>query len=172
MRPSWFNLADMDVGNHLAQVKESMGKPSEALTVNELALAATVNAGDKAAKAEVTANIERLKKAGATSSAGNAVQTLQEKRTFHIDRPKDLKGSGTFRVQLGGAGVTDCDQVSGSDAVRPLVPKLLALKIPGAVPTGSPAKLVRDGILDCSGLFPTCDFVLMPSSGLRMEGMK
>ena len=164
---AWFHRQALDVGNHLAQVKEALGKPSEALTLDQLAMASATAGADKDVKAEVTANIERLKKAGGRSLAKNDIQGLQEMRSFHLDRPKDLKGSGTFRVQLGGPGVTDCEETSGDEALHALVPKLLQLKIPNVAPAGSPARLVRDAVVDCSALLNTCEFVLMPYSGLQ-----
>jgi tetratricopeptide (TPR) repeat protein len=169
---AWFHRQALDVGNHLAQVREALGKSSEALTLDELAISSATTADDKNAKAEVTANIDRLKKAGGKSIAKNDVQGLQEMRSFHLERPKDLKGSGTFRVQLGGPGVTDCEETSGDEALHALVPKLLQLKMPNVAPAGSPARLVRDAVVDCSALLNTCEFVLMPYSGLQMEGMK
>jgi hypothetical protein len=44
--------------------------------------------------------------------------------------------------------------------------------MPNVAPAGSPARLVRDAVVDCSALLNTCEFVLMPYSGLQMEGMK
>ena len=169
---AWLHQPSLTVGNHLAQAKEALGKPSEALTIDELAAASEQRTTDQESKKEVSANADRLRKAGATSSTRNAVQALQEMRTFHIDRPKTLKGSGTYRVQLGGTGITDSYLVQGDDSLRPLGSKLLQIKIPGAVPPGSQARLVRDAVLNCSDLFPTCELVFMPYSGLRMEGIR
>jgi uncharacterized protein HemY len=38
IRASWFNRQDIVVGDHLAQVLEALQKPSEALTVDEVAI--------------------------------------------------------------------------------------------------------------------------------------
>jgi len=61
--------------------------------------------------------------------------------------------------------------VSGDDAVKPLLPRLKHLTVAHAVPPGSRALLIRDAVLHCSALFPTCDFVLMPRSGLGSESL-
>jgi tetratricopeptide (TPR) repeat protein len=174
---AWFHRPDLVVGDHLAQVKEALSKPSEALTIDELALASGSNANGgnpdaKQARQEVKDNAERLRKAGAHSSAANAVKTLQDMRTFHLAKPKGLNGSATFRVQLAGDGVKDSELVSGDDNMRSCMVELNKLKIPHAVPAGSPAHVLRDGVLNCSSLFPTCEFVLLPRSGLAMEAMK
>lgn len=171
LQTAWFHRPDVVIGNHLAQILEAEGKTSEALTVDELALAS--DSKDKAARTEIAASVERLKKANAHSSAGDAVQTLQKMRTFHVDRPKAVTGSAIVRIQLGDGGIKDCAQVSGDESVRPVTAKLTSLKMPGSiVPPGSHALLIRDAVLHCSSLFSSCDVVLMPRSGLTQEGAK
>lgn len=74
------------------------------------------------------------------------------------------------------------DGSTTSESAQPAVPRsspdgskialiggLKQLAIPYVVPPGSPALLIRDAVLDCSALFPTCGFVLMPQSGLNQE---
>ena len=170
LQAAWFSRTDIVVGNHLAQILEAQGKSSDALTIDELALA--TDSKDEADRAEIAASVKRLKQANAHSSAGDAVQTLQKMRTFHTDRPKEIAGSGVVRIQLGDGGIKDCTQVSGDETVRPLIAKLPALKMLNVVPPGSHALLVRDGVLNCSSLFSTCELVLMPRSGLEEEGAK
>ncbi len=167
LQAAWFHRSDMVAGNHLAQVLEAEGKASEALNVADLALSS--ESQDKDAKVEVRASIERLTKLRAHSTARNNVPSLQAMRTFHLDRPKDITGSAIVRFQLGDGGMKDCIQVSGDEAVKPLIAKLGALKMPAAVPPGSHALLIRDAVLNCSSLFSTCEFVLMPRSGLQLE---
>jgi transglutaminase-like putative cysteine protease/predicted Zn-dependent protease len=169
---AWFHRPDLVIGNHLAQIREALGKPSEALTIDDLALASTSNASDKIAKAEVTDNAERLRKAGAKSSAGNATQTLQDMRSFKVERADGLKGWGTFRVQIAAGGVHDSELVNGPETMRPMIAKLNKLKLTGAVPPGSSAQLLRDGVLSCTSSGKDCEFVLMPRSGLQQEGVQ
>jgi predicted Zn-dependent protease len=168
LRAAWFHRPDLVVGHHLAQVLEAGGKPSDALTIDNLALASEGN--DEEAKAQVMASVERLKKDKAHSSEGNAVQTLQNMRTFYLDRPKQVKGSGVIRMQFGDGGIKDWTQVSGDESVRPVEARLNTLKMPNAVPPGSHALLIRDGVFTCSELFATCELVLIPHSGLAVEG--
>ncbi len=169
LQTAWFHRPDVVIGNHLAQVLEAEGKPSEALTVDELALAS--DSKDNGARTEIAANVERLRKADARSSGDNAIQTLQKMRTFHVERPKGVTGSAIVRIQLSDGGIKDCTQVSGDESVRAVTAKLTSLKMPGnIVPPGSQARLIRDAVLNCSSLFSICDLVLMPRSGLAQEG--
>lgn len=167
LQAAWFHKSDLVVGNHLAHVLEAEGKASEALTVAHLAISS--DSQDKDAKVEVASTIERLNTLKPNSTDRNQILSLEDMRTFHLDRPKNITGSAIVRFQIGDGGMKDCIQVSGDEAVKPLVAKLSALKMPAAVPPGSHALLIRDAVLDCSSLFSTCEFVLMPRSGLQLE---
>jgi tetratricopeptide (TPR) repeat protein len=162
IRASWFNRVDVVVGNHLAQVLEALGKPSEALTINELALANDSAVAKTEESAEVKRNIERLRQAGASSSAGDAKQTLQGPGGFGIAKSGDVQGSGTFRVSIAGNGIEENDLVNGPAELRIFGAELNKLKMPGALPPGSKARLFHDGILNCSIGMSTCEFLLVP----------
>lgn len=169
---AWFNSSNLTVGHHLAKVREALGKPSEALTADELALA-TEHASDSTGEfAEVKSDIERLRKAGAHSSAGNTTQTLQEMRMFKLAKPAGVKGWGTFRVQLGQSGVFDSDLVTGSPAIRPINVALKKLTVAQALPPNSHAHLLRDAVVSCSSEQPDCQVVFMPHAGLNAEGVQ
>lgn len=168
---AWFSQPLLAVGNHLAQVRELQDRPSDALTLNELALATDGAANGKDDYAEVQRNIERLKKAGAKSSAGNAKNMLQEQRTFHVKRPAEVKGYAVFRMQLAGGGVYASMLTSGEAALKPMTTELNKLKMPGAVPAGSSARILRDAVVSCSAGDVECLVVFMPQSGLGFEGI-
>ena len=169
---AWFNQQDVVTGRHLAQIKDAVGKHDEALTINELALGCEHAADDVEAYAAIKSEIERLRKAGAHSSVDNVTTALQAMRTFRVDRPAAIKGWGTFRLQLTSTGIAASELVSGSPAIRPMSTALNALKLKGAVPPGSEAKLLRDGVLSCGPVSPTCELVLMTRSGPQQEGVE
>ena len=169
---AWFGSASITIGDHLALIQEAMHHPDDALTTDELALATSGAAANKPDYAEVQQNADRLRKAGAHSHVSNAGQQLQMQRTFKVPRLPDAKGWGTFRVQVGAAGIVDSDMVSGSPAVKPMTAEVNKLKVSGGVPPASHAKLLRDGVLSCSAGQATCEFVLMPQSGLGVEGVR
>ncbi len=171
-RAAWFARPDITVGDHLGQILEATGKPDEAATIDELALK-TDHAFDMSQEdyGEVERNWRRLQQARAHSHAGSAVETLQAMRTFRVSRPAKLQGSGTFRIQLGAGGIVESDLVNGSSEVREMSAELQKIPIKDAVPSTSKAKLLRDGVLHCSS-GATCEFVLMPYSGLRQEAVQ
>ena len=170
---AWFHRPDLTVGSHLGQVRTALGKKSEALTIEELALSTATATSDKDAVAELKLHIADLQKGGAHSESSNAVQSLQAMRTFQVPRATPaLKGWGSFRVQLASSGVLSSDLVSGPEEMRAMIPELNQLKIPAAVPAGSRGKLVRDGVVSCSTVIERCELVLMPQSNLLVEGTK
>ncbi len=169
---AWFNEPNLVVGDHLAQVQEALGKNSEALKLEELAMATDGAAKQTEVMASVKQRAERLRSSGAKSPGGDARAALQRMRTFAVKRPPDLKGWGTFRVQLASSGVRESNLVQGSPTLRPMTAELNGLEIGHAVPSGSKARLVRDGVLSCSSGATTCDFVLMPQSSLQAEAVE
>ena len=166
---AWFNQPNLVVGDHLAQIREALGQKTEALTLEELAVATDGAAGDEETMASVRKRMERLRSAGAKSMVGDARAALQRMRTFEVKRPANLKGWGTFRVELAGDGVRESALVQGAPTLKPMTEELKRTVIAGAVPKGSQARLVRDGVLSCSSGAAKCEFVLMPRSSLQAE---
>ncbi len=162
IRASWVNTPNIAVASHLAQVLEALGKPSDALTMNDLALGTNDAKRNTEESAEVKKNAERLRKAGATSKVHDAVQELQQIRTFHVDKPAGTTGSATFHIEIAENRIADANLVSGPPELGALGTKLSALKLPQALPPGSNAHLFRDGILFCSAGTTSCEFVLSP----------
>ena len=169
---AWFGRQDITLGDHLALIQEARGHRDEALATDELALATSNAVNNKDDYGEVQASVDRLRKAGAQHKGGSATQSLQTLRTFQVHRLPDAKGWGTFRIQVGAGGVMESEMVNGSAAVKPMSAELKQLKMQGGVPPGSKAKLLRDGVLSCSAGQATCEFVLMPASGLGAEGVR
>jgi tetratricopeptide (TPR) repeat protein len=161
IRASWVNAANVVVGNHLGQVLEAVGKPSQALTINELALAADGAATNTEEVNEIKKNVERLRQAGAQSSARDATQALQQMRTFHVPKPVATTGSGTFRITIANDHIEGNDLLKGPAELRSFSERLNQLKVPDAMPQGSRARLFRDGVLFCSSGTSACEFVLV-----------
>jgi tetratricopeptide (TPR) repeat protein len=172
IRAAWFNHADVVVGDHLAQVLEALHKPSEALTINEQALGSDGVDSHPEENAEVRRNIERLRQAATNASAEEAKKTLQDMRTFRIAKPADVTGSGIFRVAIADKGVEENNLVNGPSEMRTLGTELNKLRMPGALPPGSQARLFHDGTLTCSLGNSTCEFQLLSHSGLAAEGVR
>jgi hypothetical protein len=168
IRAAWFARANVVVGDHLAQVLEALQKSSEALTTNQLALASAGSNNNSEEYAEVKRNMERLQRAGATSTVQDAAKTLRDMRTFRIEKPAAIAGSGTFWVLIAGNGLKENYLVDGSSEMSTLGLELNRLKMPDALPPGSRAHLFHDGALNCSSGTDSCEFVLV-SHALRSD---
>jgi predicted Zn-dependent protease/transglutaminase-like putative cysteine protease len=162
IRASWVNNANVIVGDHLAQVVEALGRRSEALKIDELALASEGPVAKAEESVEVKRNLERLRRAGVTSPVRDASQALQQMRTFHVGKPVGEAGSATFKLAIADDRIDESDLVNGPPELRAFSAKLNQLKVPGALPAGSKAHLFRDGILYCSSGTSACEFVLAP----------
>ncbi len=164
---AWFNQQDVAVGNHLGQVYELLGRKSEALAVDRLALLTENAAASKEDYAAVQASIARLEKAGVKASGAASLQGM---RTFSLRKTPGATGGGTVRVQISERGTVDAMLISGGASLKPLLSGAKLLPFPGAVPPGSPAHVLHDAVLYCGKTTSTCDFVLMPHSGIQQEG--
>ena len=168
IKAAWLHRQDVAVAYHLGQIYESEAKRDESLRVYELALA-TDHASDAPDYEAVRTSADRLRKAGAKSNIGNAVQALQDMRTYHLPKQPGIKGWGTFRVQIGADGIHASQLVTGPDAMKPMTASLDKLKISSALPPGSRALLLRDGVLSCESSSQQCIFVLMPHASVQNE---
>ncbi len=166
---SWFNRQDIAVGNHLAQAYEALGRKGDALATGRMALLTDHAADSKDDYAEVKALVTRLENNPAKPSASQPF-SLQELHTLRVQKPVGAEGGGTVRVQLAIEGIAAAMLVSGNDSLKPAVDKVRNLKISGATPPGSEARLLRDGVLYCGKTSDNCLFVFMPTSGIAAEG--
>jgi predicted Zn-dependent protease len=160
LQAAWRVQTNAIVGDHLAQVLEALGKPAEALTIDELASAA--GEGDDEATADLAKNAHRLRQAGIHSETRDATQSLQQMRTFRVAKPASLAGSATVQLAIAADRVQESNLLQGSESMRALAAKINGLSMAGAVPKGSRAHLFRDAILFCSNGPATCEFVLSP----------
>ena len=166
---AWFDMTDMEKGEHLAEAYEILGRREEARWVDTLSMQSDHAADAKEFYAKMQDREQRLGKEGVKLPAGKP-QTLQAMRTFQIRRPENLAGSSTVRVQLSGPGIVDATIVSGDRSLQPLLAEVQRLNVPPSVPPASPAHVLRDAVLYCGKSVPTCDFVFMTTSGIAREG--
>lgn len=166
---SWRNALLPEVGDHLGQIYEAMGKKGEALAMYRLAEASISH--DNLApeiRKHITESIVRLSGAGPKRSTGGGSQALQDSRTYKIARPAGVSGWGTFRLQIGPTGVVGLQQMSGEQKLASIAPSINTMKFPELVPPQSKARLLRSAVVSCS-VGATCELVLVPNSSLWTE---
>jgi tetratricopeptide (TPR) repeat protein len=167
-----------DIGGHLGAIEESLGHKDAALKAYELALGAyptfdmmgvrTVPGTKQKAIAE---RVKTLRKGGAKSAVadggpdadvrGNpaAHKALQDMRTIQLGAAGGKNGTATYRMLLSAAAVERVEK-SGDSAMDGGEERVKAAKFAGWFPSGSTAKLVVTGILNCHA--DVCELVVEP----------
>jgi transglutaminase-like putative cysteine protease/tetratricopeptide (TPR) repeat protein len=164
---AWRASLRAEIGDHLGQIDEAIGKKNDALTAYTLALAASSGSTTRDSRDHILDSLQRLKAAGATTGPLGP-QALQELRTYHIPRPAGASGWGTFRLEVTTDGVIESQQMSGEQHLDAIKPALNAMKFPELLPPGSKAHLLRSAVISCS-MGKSCDVVLVPEGGLQTE---
>ena len=162
LRAAYGAMQRPDVAYHLGMVYEKEGKPQEAWRCYELALSAKT-APDVAA--ELKARMDALKTKGFHDDLQQQASTLlANERMLNLPLLVNKSGEADFFLLASAGKVTAMQLVSGDDAFRGQAPKLeAALEKNRSVlplPKGSGAVLVRRGILSCSPVIHSCQFVL------------
>ena len=149
-----------EVGDHLAQIYEKLGDRPGAIRTYAMSLSgirpsnethgrlAALLGGD--AKISSTVEHERLH--------------LQSLNTIKLGRIALLPGTADFFVLITpaatGARIEAAKFVSGEEKLKPLAENLRSAKIDFAFPDDVPTKILRRGVLSCSGN-RECEFIMM-----------
>ena len=168
IKAAWRNALRPDVGDHLGQVYEAMGKKDEALAAYRLAGAAMQGGNvTEDVRKHINESIERLTVPGSKPVKIGSTE-LQESRTYKFTRPDGVSGWGTFRLQLDTTGVIGSQQMSGEQKLSAVQKAIDTMKFPDLVPPQSKAHLLRSAVVSCSAT-ASCELVLVPDSNLRTE---
>ncbi len=161
-----------DVGYHLGMVYEKEGKPQAALRCYELASSGFTRPAKDVA-AELKARTDALKAKGIhgvlPQSAG---ALLAQERMLNLPLLVNTSGDADYFLLVSGGKVSALQAISGDDALRRQGPKLQAALDRDhsalRLPKGSGATLLRRGILSCSPLTHSCQFVLFLLQDTRL----
>jgi hypothetical protein len=173
LEAAWLLVQQQDVGEHLVEVYEKLGKKQKAASICNMALAATL--GDSKSHDNLTSEMTRLRPflrpvggvSGTTRPPDGAV-ALSDMRLFSVPvriKLREKSGSATFDVALSKDGhIFDVAFVSGTEELRNAIAALSILKIPQSFPDDTNAKILRRATLNCSVYSNDCTLVLMPIS--------
>jgi tetratricopeptide (TPR) repeat protein len=168
LRAAWKNGAHPEVGLHYGQILEKHGDPKQALRTYEMALSREGPTPYGLVDTELHSRADAIKKRGVTLEDWRPSQVLQDGRTYHLQRPAELKGSATFLAQVSAAETEKVAFLSGNAPLRGEADALSHLNLDLVIPPDSHALLLRSGILFCS-IQPTCDFVLTPPESANVK---
>jgi uncharacterized protein HemY len=165
---AWRDDLRAEVGDHLGQIYEAMGKKDEACAAYRLADAAVNKDTPPDTRNEIKAGFTRLEAAGAKPGPKNGTEVLQELRTFKLGKIAGMSGWGTFRIELTSEGAIEAQQMSGDHKIEGIGDSIKKLRFPELVPAGSKAHLLRSAVVSCSQTVG-CEVVLVPEGGLQTE---
>ena len=153
---AWHATGWLTIGEHLAEVKEAQGQKDAALSLLELATAAT---GKDEDNREATARADRLRQAGAKSSVKDAHAELQQLRVIGMGPAGDLKGTAEYKLVVSRSKV-EIVKPGTSGWMQGGDERIVKAKLPMLFPPDSDARLMETAMLNChSGV---CEVVLEP----------
>ncbi|HEY4356470.1 MAG TPA: DUF3857 domain-containing protein [Acidobacteriaceae bacterium] len=161
VRAAWTNGANDDLGLHLGQILESLGKKEEALKFYELGQSAPQGADRANTEKLLRARETALIKAGTPIQVHDGFKTMQDDRTFKVERGTHKEqGWATVELEVSPSGVSNIRIVEGDTKLNPIAEKLKTVDFHSTFPTESKVHLQRRGVLSChSG--DTCTFMMM-----------
>lgn len=156
IRAAWLVNFNGEVGDHLAQVEDGLGRKQEAAHLYALALAATRPLQETRARLGLLVSepqkIDQL--------VERARAELPSLRTVRLDQKiqKDLHTE--VGVLLGRGGKPEDARVLGGDQLDAVTGALMAAVYPIEFPDDTPVKLIRAGRLTCSASSGECSLLL------------
>ena len=171
LKAAWVVTQEADIGDHLGQLYEKLGKKQQAVRAYGLALQALGRNGDPQMRNKLNWSITGLA-VGSNGSLGmrdSGVQ-LSEERTYKLPQVRDWGGghkSAEFAIVLTKeSGVTETRFLGGAQELRSAASALGMLKSSVPFPDDSHARIVRRGVLSCSELAKGCVFVFYPADAV------
>jgi tetratricopeptide (TPR) repeat protein len=159
LRASWRLLQNADVGDHLAQVYEKLGRRDEAIRTYALAL--TADNPDDMTRTRLTALLgdPRRVQALVDRSRGELVR----ERSITLNRAGPAGATADFFVVFRHGSVETVTFIEGDRALASFGDVLRTATYDVLFPDKSEAKIVRRGTVSCaSGMStPSCRFVMM-----------
>ncbi|HET9742789.1 MAG TPA: tetratricopeptide repeat protein [Terriglobales bacterium] len=167
---AWLLDEHSEIGDHLGQLYEKMGRKQEA--IHYYALAVTANHKVPEAEQHLKSLLPDAKQD--QTAVNEAKAEIPKLRSVHLpwSGTKAAKGEFflTFTVSAHPSRGTKPDQVkfvSGDESLRSYVTQLQAADFDVEFPDDTPIKLVRRGVLSCDGQSKECQLLLMLPEDVR-----
>ena len=150
-----------EVGDHLAQIYEKLGRKDAAVRTYAMSLSGirptnetrTRLASLVGGEAKVTPTVEQHR------------LDFQSMRTLKLGKIVGASGTADFFVVItssaGSAKVESAKFIAGEEKLKPLSENLRRAKVEFAFPDDVPTKILRRGVVSCSANTSECEMVLM-----------
>lgn len=158
---AWILGGHGEVGDHLAQIYEKMGRKQDAVRTYAMSLSGIRPANETRARlASLVGGDARV-----SSTVDQHRPDFQSLRTVKLGKIANVSGSADFFVVITSAGGTSKVEaakfISGEEKLKPLAATLRNATIDFSFPDDVPTKILRRGVLSCSKNTNECEFVMM-----------
>jgi tetratricopeptide (TPR) repeat protein len=174
LQAAWEIVQRADVGEHLVETYEKLGKKEKAAAICNMALSSYVPGGP-ATHQKLSDAMARLRPflTNTAGSSGNLRSAhsvdggvaLSDMRTLQVPFRTKLQAnsvSATFLISItNGSKTGDTVFVSGADELRGAIAAVASLKYPQSFPDDTPARVVRKATLSCTIYAKNCTLILM-----------
>jgi tetratricopeptide repeat protein len=158
---AWVLGGHGEVGDHLAQIYEKLGRKNDAISIYAMSLSGIRPA------VETRNRLAAL--VGGDAKVPSAIEQhrldVQTMRTIHLGKIAPATGTADFFVVMssssGGAKIEAAKFISGEEKLKPLTENLRSAKIDFVFPDDTSTKILRRGVLSCSKNTGDCQFVMM-----------
>jgi Flp pilus assembly protein TadD len=158
---SWMVDQHGEVGDHLGQIYEKLGRKDDALRTYAMAMSAVRPTPETRTHLAALAGGD----SGVTEITEKYREQLTKLRTIGLGKNAKETGSAEFFVMLvpgkSGATVEGVKFVSGEEKLRVFSEALKTAAYNLTFPDDIPTKILRRGVLSCAGATGECSFVLM-----------
>jgi tetratricopeptide (TPR) repeat protein len=167
---AWQLMQVPDIGEHLVEIYEKLGKKQAAARICFMAQAAPGRGPtDKKLSDEMARLRPFLKTAGAPPSKlylPDGPGALSEMRTINVPYTAKVQTDSLlahFVISMtSGSKVDNVVFVSGSEELRNSIAAFAATKYPQSLPDDTPVRIIRKGTFSCSKYTRQCVLVLIP----------
>jgi tetratricopeptide (TPR) repeat protein len=165
LRAAWLVSQYGVIADHLAQAYDEEKKKDQAIDTYRLALKAFEGHVPLDRQEEIAKRLQELapgKLFPTRPGEMSLVDRLTEMRTVKVPKPVNTTSSAEFFVAIEpGPKVAEVRFVDGAEELRAADNALSEATYPVEFPSGSAARIVRRGLLDCHDA-GDCSFVLLP----------
>jgi tetratricopeptide (TPR) repeat protein len=167
VRVAWQLGQHGEIGDHLGQIYEKLGRKDDAIRAYAMALSGLRPPPE--ARSHLAALVGTDSKV--TAATDKYRDEPQAERTIKLGKAGEETGSAEFFVMLAGGGsgtsVEGVKFVSGDDKLKVFSEALRTAKFGLTFPDDTPTKILRRGVLDCSKTTGECTFRLLLPEDVR-----
>lgn len=162
---AWVTAQHSEIGDHLGQIYEKQGRLQDAANIYALAVAADTLSPEPEGKDALLARQKALAAKGYRAKYADPGAELGNERSIFLPALTHTFSSADFFVLLSPGKVEDVRFISGDARLEDAAQSLRKADFSTQFPKDSQDRIVRRGILACSGVDKRCQFtMLLPQS--------